>query len=83
MLQAHTALFAVLIIIAAPIYARRYGPVEQNSESAVNILIDVVKARKTVRMDDWSPRYPTNVQDIARVLLDIGDLCQCALRDCP
>ena len=76
-------LLAALLTVASPNHAHRYGPVEQNSESAVNILIDVVKARKTVKMDDWSPRFPTNVQDIARVLLDIGDLCQYALRDCP
>lgn len=57
--------------------ATRYGPVEKNSESAVNILIDVVKAQQQVKMDDWSPRYPTNVQDVARVLLDIGQHCQC------
>lgn len=53
---------------------RSYGPVHQNSESAINILVDVVKAQKPVKMDDWSTRYPTHVQDVARVLLDIGKL---------
>lgn len=76
-------LLTTLLTISSLTNAHRYGPVEENSESAVNILIDVVKARKQVKMDDWSPRYPTNVQDVARVLLDIGDLCQCVLRTCP
>lgn len=51
-----------------------YGPVHENSESAINILIDVVRAQKQVKMDDWSTRYPTHVQDVARVLIDVGKL---------
>lgn len=57
------------VVLRVPVL---YGPVTQNSESAINILIDVVRARKEVKMDDWSTRYPTHVQDVARVLLDIG-----------
>ena len=56
--------------------ACRYGKTEYNAESAVNILIDVVKVQKQVKMDHWSPRYPTNVEDVARVLLDIGGICK-------
>ena len=55
--------------------AFRYGPVEANNESAINILIDVVRAQKKVNMDHWSTRYPTHVQDVARVLVDVGALC--------
>lgn len=54
----------------------RYGKASPNSESAINILIDVVKSQKPGKMDDWSPRYPTNVSDVARVLLDIGQYCK-------
>jgi S-adenosylmethionine synthetase len=53
-----------------------YGKTEYNAESAINILIDVVQAQKRVNMDHWSPRLPTNVEDVARVLLDIGQHCK-------
>jgi len=59
------------VVLRVPVL---YGPVHQNSESAINILVDVVQAQKRVKMDDWSTRYPTHVQDVARVLLDIGKL---------
>jgi len=39
-----------------------YGEVEENKESAVNVLLDTVwnKAGKgRVEMDHWSIRYPT------------------------
>ncbi|KAK9898772.1 NAD(P)-binding protein [Cystobasidium minutum MCA 4210] len=57
------------VVLRVPVL---YGKASPNSESAINILIDVVKAQKPGKMDDWSPRYPTNVADVARVLLDIG-----------
>ncbi|KAI8822412.1 uncharacterized protein EV422DRAFT_523923 [Fimicolochytrium jonesii] len=46
-----------------------YGPTEYDSESAVNILLEIIKnTAKTVDMDDFQARYPTNVEDIAKVL---------------
>lgn len=52
-----------------------YGAAKDNSESAVNILLDaVVKAQDEdagVKMDDWAQRYPTNTEDVARVCRDI------------
>ncbi|GAA5961836.1 hypothetical protein JCM3765_004090 [Sporobolomyces pararoseus] len=55
-----------------------YGPAHSNSESAVNCLYDVVlkaaKKEKAAKMDDWAARYPTNTQDIARVLADLTEL---------
>ncbi|KAI5474950.1 dTDP-4-dehydrorhamnose reductase [Pseudohyphozyma bogoriensis] len=52
-----------------------YGEVETNSESAVNILLDITRrAAKEggVTMDHWAMRYPTNVADVARVLVDVS-----------
>jgi S-adenosylmethionine synthetase len=45
----------------------RYGPAPKNSDSAVNILLDVVQDQsgKTYKMDHYATRYPTNVLDIA------------------
>ncbi|BGO94059.1 hypothetical protein NBRC10512_003692 [Rhodotorula toruloides] len=52
-----------------------YGKAEKHSESAINILVDSVRkaaAGQLVKMDDWATRYPTNVTDIARVLVDLA-----------
>ncbi|ORX93607.1 NAD(P)-binding protein [Basidiobolus meristosporus CBS 931.73] len=49
-----------------------YGNTEFNGESAVNILLDaVLNTEKKTNMDHFSIRYPTNVEDIARVLKDL------------
>ncbi|ORY49300.1 NAD-P-binding protein [Leucosporidium creatinivorum] len=54
-----------------------YGDVKFNAESAITILLDVVldvsKGDKEVKMDAWALRRPTNVADVARVLVDIAD----------
>lgn len=61
------------VVLRVPVL---YGHVETNAESAVNVLVDAVwKAQEKdahVSMDDWSLRYPTNVEDVARVLVDIA-----------
>ncbi|KAK6339338.1 hypothetical protein TWF718_008758 [Orbilia javanica] len=47
-----------------------------NSESAVNILIDTIwnkAGKEKVDMDHWAIRYPTNTEDVARVLKDIAE----------
>lgn len=53
-----------------------YGEVEENKESAVNVLMDAVqKAQEKdaqVKMDDWAARYPTNTEDVGRVCHDIA-----------
>ncbi|KAH8908398.1 NAD(P)-binding protein [Coniochaeta sp. PMI_546] len=53
-----------------------YGPAEMPSESAVNVLMDVVwKAQEDgakIKMDHWALRYPTNTEDIGRVCHDIA-----------
>lgn len=61
------------IVLRVPVL---YGHAETNAESAVNVLVDAVwKANEkdaNVKMDDWSLRYPTNTEDVARVLVDIA-----------
>ncbi|KAK2865111.1 hypothetical protein FQN49_003903 [Arthroderma sp. PD_2] len=53
-----------------------YGPATTNSDSAVNVLLDAVEkardANAAVKMDDWSKRYPTHTEDVARVCRDIA-----------
>lgn len=60
------------IVLRVPVL---YGTAKTHSESAVNTLIDAVwKAQDEnagVKMDDWSIRYPTNTEDVARVCRDI------------
>lgn len=61
------------IVLRVPVL---YGHAETNTKSAVNVLVDAVwKAQEKdahVSMDDWSLRYPTNTEDVARVLVDVA-----------
>lgn len=61
------------IVLRVPVL---YGKVEENKESAVNVLMDVLwKSQERdayIKMDDWAQRYPTNTEDVARVCLDIA-----------
>lgn len=54
-----------------------YGPAPKNSDSAVNILLDVVQDQsgKTYKMDDYAQRYPTNVLDVASFLVRLSGKC--------
>ncbi|KAF6218949.1 hypothetical protein HO133_005493 [Letharia lupina] len=59
------------VVLRVPVL---YGKAEDPKESAVNILMDVVwksqeKDART-KMDDWAKRYPTNIEDVARVCVD-------------
>ncbi|KAJ6070880.1 hypothetical protein N7467_012199 [Penicillium canescens] len=60
------------VVLRVPVL---YGSAKENSESAVNILVDAVKKATDenagVKMDDWSQRYPTNTEDVGRVCRDI------------
>jgi dTDP-4-dehydrorhamnose reductase len=60
------------IVLRVPVL---YGTASNNSESAINTLIDSVwKAQDEnagIKMDDWAQRYPTNTEDVARVCRDI------------
>lgn len=54
--------------------APRYGPAPNNSDSAINILLDVVsdQSGKQYKMDHYATRYPTNVVDIADFLVRLS-----------
>lgn len=58
---------------------RRYGPAPKNSDSAVNILLDVVRDQsgKFYKMDHYATRYPTNVVDIANFLVRLSGAWIC------
>ena len=55
-----------------------YGPALKPTESAVNVLMDLVwKAQEkdaNLKMDDWAQRYPTNTKDVARVCFDVSTI---------
>ncbi|KAL3476435.1 hypothetical protein BJX99DRAFT_139403 [Aspergillus californicus] len=60
------------IVLRVPVL---YGTANANSESAVNTLVDAVWKSQDenagLKMDDWAQRFPTNTEDVARVLRDI------------
>ncbi|KAF8253163.1 NAD(P)-binding protein [Wilcoxina mikolae CBS 423.85] len=61
------------VVLRVPVL---YGEVERNGESSVNTLLDVVwnrEGKTGMEMDAWSIRYPTNTEDVARVLKDIAE----------
>ncbi|KAJ2737973.1 hypothetical protein GGI20_006347, partial [Coemansia sp. BCRC 34301] len=59
------------VILRVPVL---YGPAEYAAESAVNVLIDVVKSATKTKMDAWQARYPTCTLDVARVLVDLSEI---------
>lgn len=56
-----------LAILRVPIL---YGKVEYVGEGAVDAILQIVldKSGKIVKVDDYQKRYPTHVEDVARVL---------------
>ena len=48
-----------------------YGGVNTLGESAVTILLDVIRSGKKAKMSSYEVRCPSHTQDIARILLDI------------
>ncbi|KAF8190557.1 hypothetical protein BJ912DRAFT_965520 [Pholiota molesta] len=64
---------AHVIVLRVPVL---YGPTLKNSDSAINILLDVVQDQsgKTYKMDHYATRYPTNVVDIANFLVRLTDI---------
>jgi len=62
---------------------RRYGPTPSNADSAVNILLDVVRDQsgKKYTMDHYQTRFPTNVLDIAGFLVRLASKIYPLLRD--
>jgi len=64
---------AKVIVLRVPVL---YGPAPKNSDSAINILLDIVQDQsgKTYTMDHYATRYPTNVEDIANFLVRLTGL---------
>ncbi|TCD61464.1 hypothetical protein EIP91_008399 [Steccherinum ochraceum] len=61
------------IVLRVPVL---YGPAPKNTDTAVNILIDVVsdQSGKKYNMDHYATRFPTNVEDIAKFLVQLASL---------
>lgn len=61
------------IVLRVPVL---YGKAEDPKESAVNILMDILwksqEKDSRIKMDDWAKRYPTNIEDVARVCVDMA-----------
>ncbi|KIX09634.1 dTDP-4-dehydrorhamnose reductase [Rhinocladiella mackenziei CBS 650.93] len=64
------------VVLRVPVLYGPTLPADNNQESAVNILMDALytSQKEPVKMDDWAIRYPTNVEDVARVCVDIAKL---------
>ncbi|WP_170833214.1 dTDP-4-dehydrorhamnose reductase family protein [Microbulbifer marinus] len=45
-----------------------FGPVTYLRESGVTALLETVRDPQAVTLDDWAIRFPTSVEDVARVL---------------
>ncbi len=58
-----------------------YGQVEYNAETAVNIFVDILEDQsgKEYTMDHFAVRFPTCVEDVARVIYDFIHLDQSPL----
>ncbi|KFZ17143.1 hypothetical protein V502_04736 [Pseudogymnoascus sp. VKM F-4520 (FW-2644)] len=61
------------VVLRVPVL---YGKADKHADSAVNSLVDaVLKAQKEkVVMDGWARRFPTNTEDVARVVADVAAL---------
>ncbi|KAK0563364.1 Vacuolar protein sorting-associated protein vps5 [Tilletia horrida] len=62
--------------LRVPVLYGRTAPISQHDESAVNVLLDAIRPatgaeKKKKKMDAYAIRYPTNVEDVARVLADL------------
>ncbi|KAE9400519.1 NAD(P)-binding protein [Gymnopus androsaceus JB14] len=63
---------AKVVVLRVPVL---YGPAPKNSDSAVNILLDIVQDQsgKQYKMDHYATKYPTNVVDIAGFLARLAE----------
>ncbi|GBE83859.1 Methionine adenosyltransferase 2 subunit beta [Sparassis crispa] len=61
------------IVLRVPVL---YGPAPKNTDSAINILLDVVadQSGKQYKMDHYATRYPTCVVDIADFLVRLTSI---------
>ena len=72
------------LVLRVPVLYGPTEPAENNKESAVNVLMDSLwksqdkQDAERIKMDDWSIRYPTNTEDVARVCVDIAKFYESA-----
>lgn len=66
-----------IVVLRVPVL---YGPCDEPSESAVNVLMSQLWAAQKlsssdpkIQVDDYALRYPTNTQDVGRVCRDLAD----------
>ncbi|KAF3771262.1 NAD(P)-binding protein [Cryphonectria parasitica EP155] len=60
------------VVLRVPVL---YGDAEMPSESAVNVLMDVLwksQSGEKIKMEHWALRYPTNTEDVGRVCHDVA-----------
>jgi len=70
-LQGEQAMLAVdpnFIVLRIPVL---YGGVTSLNESAVTVLLDVIRGGKPAKMSSYEVRCPSHTQDIAKILLDL------------
>ncbi|KAI9816428.1 MAG: hypothetical protein M1826_001817 [Phylliscum demangeonii] len=77
-LSATRAAAGLAVVLRVPVL---YGAANEPKESAINVLLDAVWAAQQpadpaapVAMDDWAIRYPTNTEDVARVIRHLATL---------
>ncbi|KAJ2355684.1 hypothetical protein IWW50_003157, partial [Coemansia erecta] len=59
------------VILRVPVL---YGEAESASESAINVLVDLVRGSANAKVDALQARFPTCTDDVARVLLDMAEV---------
>ena len=61
------------VVLRVPVL---YGKAEDPKESAVNVLMDVMWKSQgkgsRIKVDNWAKRYPTNIEDVSRVCVDVA-----------
>lgn len=64
------------VVLRVPVLYGSVEPEDNNKESAVNVLMDTLwkSQSERIKMDDWAIRYPTNTEDVARVVVDVAKL---------
>ena len=68
------------VVLRVPVLYGSVEPEDNNKESAVNVLMDALwksqdkQGDERIKMDDWAIRYPTNTEDVARVIVDVAKL---------
>jgi len=61
------------VVLRVPVL---YGDSNEPKKSAVNVLMDALwmsqEKDAMIRIDHWGHRYPTNIEDVARICVDVA-----------